>query len=514
SFWPWRFLSLAAPDLFGSPAAGNYWGYGAFWEDAVYIGLLPLLLATRAIARALWPRNQAVGPGRDQSASIDQADLRALSIGLAVLVLLSFTLALGSNTPVFPWLYRNVPGFDMFQAPTRISIWAVTALAILASIGVQGWRAQEGRGLYWSRLGTAGAAAVMGAAALGWFLLDIEQNSFFLAMAKAGFWGFLFGILTLRAPQPEVRNPGGRWAWAVTLVLAADLLLAGWGLNPAVDLDFYRRPSQSAEAVAAGLGEGRLYLAPADEYDLKFNRLFTFSSFDPGEDWGNARAVLLPNLHMLDGILHTANFDPILPGRYVQWMDTLESAPGDTSSRLLNLSGVSVVEIADLDTEAGVRFDSQSDGTRFRWYTCALHAESGQDALDLLVDGDRRLEHLVVIEKPIEDEPADCGTSSAQIDLIVDESDQIILHLNTENDGWLLIADTWYPGWSAEVDGEPVEILRANFLFRAVEISEGAHEVEFVYRPQSFQWGLVITAVTVLCLAITAGFTAWRRETL
>jgi len=45
SFWPWRALSLLASDLFGSPVHGDYWGYGNFWEDAVYIGLLPLLLA-------------------------------------------------------------------------------------------------------------------------------------------------------------------------------------------------------------------------------------------------------------------------------------------------------------------------------------------------------------------------------------------------------------------------------------------------------------------------------------
>jgi hypothetical protein len=44
SFWPWRFLTLLAPGLFGSPASGDYWGYANYWEDAVYIGLLPFLL--------------------------------------------------------------------------------------------------------------------------------------------------------------------------------------------------------------------------------------------------------------------------------------------------------------------------------------------------------------------------------------------------------------------------------------------------------------------------------------
>ena len=41
SFWPWRLITLITPDFFGNPARGDYWGYANFWEDAVYIGLLP-----------------------------------------------------------------------------------------------------------------------------------------------------------------------------------------------------------------------------------------------------------------------------------------------------------------------------------------------------------------------------------------------------------------------------------------------------------------------------------------
>ncbi len=57
SFWPWRLLSFVTPDLFGSPVQGDYWGYGAYWEDAVYIGLLPFVLALGVMRRAapVWP---------------------------------------------------------------------------------------------------------------------------------------------------------------------------------------------------------------------------------------------------------------------------------------------------------------------------------------------------------------------------------------------------------------------------------------------------------------------------
>jgi hypothetical protein len=35
SFWPWRFLTLITPDLYGNPVSGDYWGYANYWEDAV-----------------------------------------------------------------------------------------------------------------------------------------------------------------------------------------------------------------------------------------------------------------------------------------------------------------------------------------------------------------------------------------------------------------------------------------------------------------------------------------------
>jgi len=49
SFWSWHFLTFLSPGLFGSPALGNYWGYGNYWEDAVYIGVLPFIIALSTI---------------------------------------------------------------------------------------------------------------------------------------------------------------------------------------------------------------------------------------------------------------------------------------------------------------------------------------------------------------------------------------------------------------------------------------------------------------------------------
>lgn len=64
----------------------------------------------------------------------------------------------------------------------------------------------------------------------------------------------------------------------------------------------------------------------------------------------------------------------------------------------------------------------------------------------------------------------------------------------------LVLTDLFYPGWIAEVDGQPAPIRLANFAFRAVSVPAGTHTVRFVYRPKSLFWGAAVSAVALLVL--------------
>jgi hypothetical protein len=84
-----------------------------------------------------------------------------------------------------------------------------------------------------------------------------------------------------------------------------------------------------------------------------------------------------------------------------------------------------------------------------------------------------------------------------------------------DRDGYLILGDTYYPGWRSYVDGEEKEILRANYAFRAVLVESGQHTVLFEYDPLSFKMGLIISLVTwgaILLVLAVLGLQRRRRE--
>jgi len=56
---------------------------------------------------------------------------------------------------------------------------------------------------------------------------------------------------------------------------------------------------------------------------------------------------------------------------------------------------------------------------------------------------------------------------------------------NSAGGGLLTLHDIYYPGWIAEIDGKPASILRADILFRGVELPPGTHQVTFRFAPFS-----------------------------
>ena len=81
------------------------------------------------------------------------------------------------------------------------------------------------------------------------------------------------------------------------------------------------------------------------------------------------------------------------------------------------------------------------------------------------------------------------GVAPAPRTVIVRETQrEIVVAAEAAVDGFLLLADTFFPGWTAEVDGKPVTLYRAN-LSVGDPVARGRHEVRFVYDPPGARAG-------------------------
>jgi hypothetical protein len=66
-------------------------------------------------------------------------------------------------------------------------------------------------------------------------------------------------------------------------------------------------------------------------------------------------------------------------------------------------------------------------------------------------------------------------------------------------DGWVLVTDRWAAGWRGKANGNPVEVLGGNFIFRAVRVRAGENIIQFYY-PQPLYFGLVLLSWTILAV--------------
>lgn len=107
-----------------------------------------------------------------------------------------------------------------------------------------------------------------------------------------------------------------------------------------------------------------------------------------------------------------------------------------------------------------------------------------------------------LIEGPVPP-PVEGGQNAAAT--VLPESGNTFLRIAVESGkpGVLYLADTWYPGWNARINGKPAAIFPIDGLFRGIHVPEGTSTVEMTYEPRS----LVIGGWTSLCGgALTAGF--------
>ena len=90
----------------------------------------------------------------------------------------------------------------------------------------------------------------------------------------------------------------------------------------------------------------------------------------------------------------------------------------------------------------------------------------------------------------------------AFLSIVSDRNTAVILHARTAAAAFLVLSDTYYPGWRVTVDGRPAQLYRTNYLLRGVVVPPGEHTVRFSFLPISFYAGVCVSACALLAMLL------------
>lgn len=102
------------------------------------------------------------------------------------------------------------------------------------------------------------------------------------------------------------------------------------------------------------------------------------------------------------------------------------------------------------------------------------------------------------------------NTSNEKLDSKADYSQisntKVQVKTQANMEAFLVVLDSFYPGWKAFIDGKETKIYKTNFSFRGVLLPKGNHTVEFIYQPKSLQYGATISGLSLLIVFALLGY--------
>ena len=441
---------------------------------------------------------------------------RTRVVGLVGLVVAGVTLgfAVGPVNPLFS-LYLELPLLGVFRAPARILVLTDFGLALAAGAGLAAFSQAQPRAV-WRRARLWLCLVSLGIAV--WLASSGSPTSAAVALALAALAaGVEWATHSTRAGDPPRAgwiSPSAIGALVLALGLAELFLAAPNRYRLAYSDPGYLEVFRERRAVYQRVrGPERVWIANSGAYPRlpsKLASVFELRSIDDYEPANLGRQAEYFRF-LMRGPRGLEATDMPYTGRLVA-PDANELVGFVSRSRLLDLASVRFLlapakpylsqKLREFVQRGGwKRVDAQDPEVVLfenpralpRAYTTyrMLPAPPMAELLARLSQRDFDPMRQSYLEgRPVATPLRGAPERGAEAHIALDRGQRVVVEAELAAPGWLVLADSWFPGWVASVDGERVEIRRVNHLFRAVALPAGIHVVEFRYRPASLAWGI------------------------
>jgi hypothetical protein len=466
------FAALFSEPLYGwatllVPTELPYFGFQA--NGQLYAGVVPFLAGVCGLFRL-----------RDRN-------VRAL----LVLALFAAVLAAGQHTPFFALFFHTIPGLGWLRIHSRATVLVTLALVLAA-------------GLFFSRshgrrmVVVVAVVALLGTLAsvtfcLAWPGYGSAAQAMALGRGLAVLVAGVLLVLWLRADGAPV--PRARLLAALLVALTAiDLTTAARALKQdnretiTLETEVGLRRTLVAEGLLGpGLPPPRVFVPALRENAgmvRGFSTPYGYSALAPGRMWRH--------MHERLGV-------PI-PVAVNTW-------PSDALAEHGPIPYDSMALVMGTDPRSGMLVAPATSDPRAYVATTARLVRDDREATALMRAG-HDFHKTALVESPLLSLPSQPVAAEAKASITHFAPERISVVVESAAPGLLVLAEPWFPGWSAVVNGAPAPCVPANAWMRAVPVPAGGSEVALTFRSTYLAWGAMLS---LLALAAIAGLLLVRR---
>jgi len=502
----WKdFLQFLLPDIFGYLQTTEKYWQNQSWLKTVYIGLAPIYFSLLFFI------------GKDKKRFL-----------FATLMIISLLLALGGNTPIYKVLYK-MPPFNAIRYPVKFLFLLFFVLSVTSALGLDRLRGYFENKDMKVRLAIQvffyigfvfavlwGYCNIYGAGIEAFFvrhnLKPPQYNEIWFNIHNIKrflFFSFLFCstlLLFVRSQRKTYRNIV---LFIALFVSIFDLFLANYGFFSSVSWKWFIAKEGLIKEIPSGNETGRYFVTVKTESEFQNVVLSKNSMSSP--------YAAMYSLNTVGGseVMRIEHQDTFL--RMFSCFKNIIEA-----KRLLDIGGIKYIIISyeindkdfklirkeDLGDKNVFLYEYKNYPGRFLLFNNIRKVANRDEAIIEMVENkdiDFKRE-LIVMDKGIQSLKKEQPVRG-KITIVSYRPNESIFDCETDQNAFLYVSDTWYPGWRAYVDGKEIKIYRANLAFRAIEVPKGKHTVVFKYVPMSFYIGLCLTIIGILlCIWL------WRKD--
>ncbi|MFH1332870.1 MAG: YfhO family protein [archaeon] len=501
-----HFATLFVPTLFGKRADNSYWGAPSRLID-MYLGILPLLLALIAI---VFVKNKYKTP-------------------LVILAGFSTLFALGQYTPFFRIMYELIPGVSLFKVPGRMLTIFTFAMATLAAFGAEHFLTKK-MPLEKLKKPAIAILTLSIAGSIGSYILKPAILNYGEKLLNQYYYVKYAGTNLVANYSFEYLS--------TKLIVAFNHIAIGFVILTTLLILSYIaifKTTKLRKKTTAGIIIGIILLdllLLTNVYDWnqikELSYPGTLKSSTTLEEWdalareiktmdnSTYRVMGFPietlmrnNLQSVEGVdsMAIAYLSEYFESKYQSNMIGLTNVKYLLTQNELPLENFKLIDENLIHSHyifgANKSFNLYENKN---WMPRAFVVPNArtvelEQQLEIIKNWefDPKKEVLTIEEISLEG-----GQEFKEVNIDFYSPNKVKLSVSTEKPGFLVISDTYYPGWKAYVNRDETKIYRANYIMRSVYLPAGENQIEFVYDPLSYKIGKWITIITLSIIGILA----------